>query len=160
MLRILRGGLRVQVEHDYHRAKAPLNHATAAVFEDLQRITQQEFEDQNVAITYRSAIEDLETAFRRYSNVQEEPGFVFVWGVVVSEQYVTQLRRKEPMALVLLGHYAALLHGIAGLWWSGQRGRQLVYAVCQLLPSAWQSAMTWPKQATDDSTTFEAQIFG
>lgn len=157
--RILQGGLRVQIENDYHRPKTPLNRATTAVFEGLRKKTQQMFEGQTVEITYRSAIEDLETAFRRYSNVQEEPGLVFIWGIMVSEQFMTELRKKEPMALLLLAHYAVLLHSICGLWWSGERGKQLVYAISQILPFAWQSAMVWPKQATNDSMAFETRVF-
>lgn len=132
---------------------------TVAVFEALRRAARQMYGAQNVEITYCSAIEDLETAFRRYSNVQEEPGLVFIWGIMVSEQYMTQLRRKEAMALLLLAHYGALLHSVSGLWWTGERAKQLVYAVSQILPITWQSAMVWPKQATDDSMAFETRIF-
>ena len=101
----------------------------------------------SLRVTYRSAIQDLRTAFERSSTIIEEEGLVFIWAATVSEQYMIRLQNKEPMALVILAHYAVLLHGINGQWWANGRGSQLVDAISETLPAVWQAAINWPRDA-------------
>lgn len=47
------------------------------------------------------------------------------------------------MALVILAHWAVLLHSVSAQWWAGERGRLLVEAIFQELDDEWRAAVQW-----------------
>lgn len=47
------------------------------------------------------------------------------------------------MALVILAHWAVLLHSVSAQWWAGERGRLLVEAIFQELDDEWSAAVQW-----------------
>ena len=51
------------------------------------------------------------------------------------------------MALVILAHYAVLLHDVRSQWWAAGRGKQLVKSIQRELSDQWKSAVQWPMDA-------------
>ena len=88
----------------------------------------------DLQINYRAAIQDLRKSFEMYATIVEEGLLVFLWAVMLPDSFVMKLKEKETLALVILAHYAVLLHGINEQWWAEGCGSQLVEAICQMLP--------------------------
>ena len=59
------------------------------------------------------------------------------WPVVVPDGFVDMLVNRRPEALVLLAHFAALLHSCRDLWIVGDGGRFMVESISQYLGSEW-----------------------
>ncbi|KAL3436152.1 hypothetical protein BDV09DRAFT_58870 [Aspergillus tetrazonus] len=78
------------------------------------------------------------------------------WPVVVPDGFVDMLVHRRPEALVLLAHFAALLHSCRDLWIVGDGGRFMVESISQELGSEWAEWIEWPirslEQSTEDST--------
>ena len=105
----------------------------------------------DLQVNYRAAVQDLRKSFEMYATIVEKWPLVFVWAVMLPDSFVMELKKKETLALVILAHYAVLLHGINEQWWEEGRGSQLVEAICQMLPSEWQPAVRWPKHVVQSN---------
>ncbi|KAF3939285.1 hypothetical protein ABW19_dt0209437 [Dactylella cylindrospora] len=70
---------------------------------------------------------------------------VFGWPILVSPEYVDLLRQKEAVALVILAHYAVLLHRGQDLWIFGEGGRFLIESISEFLGPRWQQWLKYPK---------------
>jgi hypothetical protein len=78
---------------------------------------------------------------------------VFAWPILVSPDYVELLRQQQAEALIILAHYAVLLHRGRGLWLVGEGGRFLIESICGNLGSIWQEWLEIPKAALRESLT-------
>ena len=125
-----------------------------AAFERLERKAEETAEEPALCEAYAGAIQRLKVAFQTDEVIREEPGLALIWPVVVPERYITELSNRTPMAVTILGHYAVLLHSNNGPWWLEGRGRLLLEAVCQVLPSEWLSAVEWPRETIEKNLNF------
>ena len=138
------GGL---VNYNWDPTTLALPEEARLAFEKLFDMNKRETRDGSIRDLYNATIQDLKHAFEIHTVVAGEPGLVFTWLVVVQASYVAQLEKKEPMALVILAHYAVLLHTSNRQWWLDGRGAHLVQFIHQLLPPKWLSAIEWPREA-------------
>ncbi len=72
------------------------------------------------------------------------------WPTVVSEEYLSLLRHREPMAIVILAHHAVILHSLDHRWGAQSRGSQLVSDLVPLVGEEWSRFMVWPRMKTLD----------
>ena len=101
-------------------------------------------------IACAEAIKDLEAVFRAQPVISGDRTLLFVWCAIVTPEYVNQVKSRQPMALVVLAHYAALLHTVRSQWWSAYRGRQIVGAVYEELDASWKPAVQWPMEIVSE----------
>ncbi|CAJ2501185.1 Uu.00g040380.m01.CDS01 [Anthostomella pinea] len=104
---------------------------------------------------YRDAIFYLQRLFdaqQSSSGDRTRMPMVFVWQAIVPLDYVGLLRQRQPIALVILAHYAVLLHRGRGLWLIGQGGRFLIESIYGSLPD-WQPWLKFPITALRDEST-------
>lgn len=101
-------------------------------------------------IACAEAIKDLEAVFRAQSVISGDRTLLFVWCAIVTPEYVDQVKSRQPMALVVLAHYAALLYTVRSQWWSADRGRQIVEAVYEELDASWKPAVQWPVEIVSE----------
>ena len=146
---IAQGPFATFTEHNWDPSLAPLASDVIAAFERLDKRVEETVEEPALCEVYAGAIQRLKVAFQTDEVIRDEPGLVFIWPVVVPERYVAELSNRTPMALAILGHYAVLLHSNNGPWWLEGRGRLLLEAVCQVLPSEWLSAVDWPRKTVE-----------
>ena len=71
---------------------------------------------------------------------------VHEWPVRVSRRYITLLRQRRPEALVVLAHYAVLLHYARDYWAVGDSGSFLIRSISSHLGDYWADWLAWPKQ--------------
>ena len=150
------GGL---VNYNWDPTTFALPEEARLAFEKLFDMNKREIRDGSIEDLYNATIQDLKHAFEIHTVMMGEPGLVFTWLVVVQASYVAQLERKEPMALVILAHYAVLLHTSKRQWWLDGRGAHLVQYICQLLPPEWLPAIHWPREAVRASGEWEMGFF-
>ena len=131
---------------------APLADGVRAAFECLEKRVEETAEEPALCEAYAVAIQKLKVAFQTDEVIREEPGLALIWPVVVPERYITELSHRTPLALAILGHYAVLLHSNNVRWWLEGRGRLLLEAVCQVVPSKWLSAVDWPRETIEKNS--------
>ncbi|OTA61479.1 hypothetical protein K449DRAFT_330914 [Hypoxylon sp. EC38] len=78
-------------------------------------------------------------ATRRITVIQE-------WPVRISTTYIELLDQRRPEALVILAHYAVLLHRARDYWAVGDAGSFLIRSIARHLGSYWDKWLQWPKQ--------------
>ncbi|CEI67592.1 hypothetical protein FVEN_g5682 [Fusarium venenatum] len=69
---------------------------------------------------------------------------VFNWAVLIPTRYIELLTLREPQALVILGHYAVLLHLCKDVWQVGDSGRYVLGGIVKELSSKWVQMLWWP----------------
>ncbi|KAL4812187.1 hypothetical protein BDW67DRAFT_178938 [Aspergillus spinulosporus] len=75
-----------------------------------------------------------------------------VWPVVVPGEYIDMLVHRRPEDLVLLAHFAALLHSCRDLWIFGDGGQFMIESISQYLGAEWEEWMEWPMRFLEQST--------
>ena len=66
------------------------------------------------------------------------------WLVAIPQGYVDLLREMQPEALVVLAHFAVLLHWNTEHWFVGDLGERLIRLLNGHLGPAWAEWMEWP----------------
>ena len=67
------------------------------------------------------------------------------WLMVVSPAYTELLVQQKSEALVILGHFAIILHRLRACWTVGNSGEQLLSVVEAHLEESWHGTLSWPK---------------
>ncbi|KAH7146842.1 hypothetical protein B0J13DRAFT_595249 [Dactylonectria estremocensis] len=62
---------------------------------------------------------------------------LMVWSNIISSRFLMLLERQIPEALVILAHYAVLLHQYKAFWCFGNVGKRLVDGISTLLAGYW-----------------------
>ncbi|CRG83666.1 hypothetical protein PISL3812_01021 [Talaromyces islandicus] len=90
-----------------------------------------------------NAIRELSTTFQ-----QVHSGFAIVcafrWPICVGPIFISNLRDRRPMALILLAHYCILLHKMDDFWWMKGWPRRLLHSIYTTLDPSWKDAIRWP----------------
>ncbi|GFG27998.1 hypothetical protein IFM61606_08070 [Aspergillus udagawae] len=98
---------------------------------------------------YTTTIECLQSVVKYKGSLRPPPSAIVAWPVLVPEGYLECLRLRRPEALVILAHYAILLHLHRGLWIFGDSGSFLIKSISQHLGPEWEGWMDWPQQALE-----------
>ena len=99
---------------------------------------------------YREAVLYLQKVFdvqRSASESRTRMPLAFAWPLYVSPDFLDFLSQSQAEALVILAHYAVLLHRGRDLWLIGDSGRFLIESICESLGSGWQEWLEFPKEA-------------
>lgn len=118
----------------------------------LQRLRSGDF-DQAVADSYCDTVTILQYLLDslQASASERRIGVVQEWLVRVPYEYVTYLRQRRPEAIVILAHYAVLLHRVRDYWAVGDAGRFLIQEIGSYLGNYWADWLTWPQQVLEDN---------
>ncbi|EXJ67360.1 uncharacterized protein A1O5_09373 [Cladophialophora psammophila CBS 110553] len=112
---------------------------------------------------YRKSIFHLQRVFnaqRAASGTRIGVPAVLAWPVLASSEYVDLLRQKRAEALVILAHYAVLLHRGRDLWLFGDSGRFLIETICRSLDSRWQEWLKFPQAVLRDDEDSDSSLKG
>ena len=112
-------------------------------------ITQSSSLDQSSSEACLQAIHYLQIGLDQFTD--ENPPLmkyqmVFIWSFMNPPPFTDLIRQHQPEALIILGHYAILLHHARSLWQIGTSGAFLFEAVSKLLPDVeWAKYLRWPR---------------
>lgn len=99
---------------------------------------------------YLDSIEHPQRLFNVQSaaaTTTQRNAMIFSWPVLTSSKYVELLRQQKPGAVVILAHYAMLLHNARRHWLFGDGGRFLIESISQSLGSDWEKWLKVPNNS-------------
>ncbi|KAH6612399.1 hypothetical protein C7974DRAFT_345921 [Boeremia exigua] len=73
-------------------------------------------------------------------------GLIWAWPVLLSGGFADLLLMRRPEALVILCHYAVLLHRRRHMWLVGNVGQILIKEISTFLGSFWKEWLEWPNE--------------
>lgn len=97
----------------------------------------------------KDVISHLRYCFAMYTN-EGGPGNVLAWLAAVDKEFVDNVRRRQPLALLVLMHWGVLLGELDGQWWWARNsGRALVSELLHILQpgnARWSESLAWPQR--------------
>lgn len=97
---------------------------------------------------YDEVIEHLRSSLEQLMNGDEPLDFAFCWPFRVPARYQDLLHKRKPFALVILAHYAVILHRLRTSWWMGDWGMRILMEVGNNLEPEFRHLISWPSDAT------------
>ncbi|PLB45130.1 putative Zn(II)2Cys6 transcription factor [Aspergillus steynii IBT 23096] len=104
--------------------------------------------------TYQQAIEALQSvssAITSDHNGDYTRNYIVSWLTLIPSEYIDSLTLKRPEAVVILAHYAALLHQQRSSWVFGDSGRFIIQTIDAYLGPPWTDWLVWPKRVLDET---------
>lgn len=104
-----------------------------------------------------AALARLQWVFGAYEeNGSETPlaecyTMIFAWPLTISTGFVELLRKRRPEALLVLAHFAVLLHWCRCHWVFGSVGKQLLHGTIAQLGQGWERWLQWPREMIESS---------
>jgi len=106
----------------------------------------------------RDAVSSLQLIFQSESSAGDAPrdeqkpvGLVWAWPILTSGIFSDLLMKRRPEALIILCHYAVLLHRRRHIWLVGSMGRMLIETITGFLGTYWRHWLDWPIQMLEES---------
>ena len=99
----------------------------------------------------RMAVENLNWVFglRRTLGAPYHTHITFAWPVRISSAFVQLLEQRQPISLIILAHWAVLLHIDRGFWVFGNAGRRVIESVIQHVGSYWDEWLQVPRETLE-----------
>ncbi|OJJ62294.1 hypothetical protein ASPSYDRAFT_144025 [Aspergillus sydowii CBS 593.65] len=97
---------------------------------------------------YDTTIKHLGHSLDKVSRGGETMIVAFQWIFQVPARYMELFRKREPFALVILAHYAVIMHFLRRHWWMGEWSLRLIQEIGQHLDPNWRNSITWVLDAT------------
>jgi len=108
--------------------------------------------DERLRESYHSAIQDLRNGFLRARDRPYAKMVVLPCPIMLREDVMEEMRRKRPMALVILAHYGVLLHALRRDLWMKGWGRDVIFAVrAEVDVEVWGECLRWPVEVAEGS---------
>ena len=141
---LLRRGVARQNEVPKYSHRLPQDFIEA--LDRLQEYNEQTSESVDSHEIYSVAIKALRECL---SKIEANPGdnaAALSWLVFLESSYISSLKSKQPLALVILAHYGVLLHDLREHWFAQDWGVRLVEVVHLDLPEKWKPMVHWPME--------------
>ena len=103
----------------------------------------------------REAVETLQLVYQSESSTDEKsaekaPGSIWTWPILLSAAFTDLLMKRRPEALIILCHYAVLLHRRRHIWLVRNAGQMLISEITRFLGTYWSDWLDWPNQMLQD----------
>lgn len=98
---------------------------------------------------FAQTIDQLSISLEQLMNGGEPKDFAFCWAFRVPVRFSELVREREPFALVVLAHFAVIMHHLRESWWMGNWGSRILKEIVEILgfDSAWRELISWPLDA-------------
>ena len=96
-----------------------------------------------VVEAYSLTLDRLELCMKRLHARPLDRACVLGWLIIVPDHFDALLRDGQPMAQVILAHFAVILLTY-DFWWSGNWGEALIREISHRLPEEWKPMVRWP----------------
>lgn len=101
----------------------------------------------HLRLSFQSEPSPGEAPFEKRSSTQ----LVWAWPVLLPAIFPKLLMRRQPEALIILCHYAILLHRRRHIWLVGRAGQMLITAITNSLGTYWRSWLDLPNQILEET---------
>jgi transcription factor-like protein/Zn(2)-Cys(6) binuclear cluster domain-containing protein len=95
---------------------------------------------------YLSAVRLLEDNVKAEITNPQHITISYLFLPAADRRYMRLVAERDQMALVILAHYAIILHRQRHRWWMGENGIRLFGAVTSYLDADFEALVEWPKQ--------------
>jgi hypothetical protein len=135
----------------------------SGLFTELQRLrayiysTSSEICEQGTLIAALDAVHTLLT-WVKDNETCLECGTVFAWHFMAGKQTVSMIRRRHPVALVLLAYYCVALRCVEDYWFLQGWAKDLFNAIKNALPLGFQPWIELPRTLIVMETSIESPI--
>lgn len=82
---------------------------------------------------------------------EQHTSVIWSWPIMLSGVFTKLLMERRPEVLIILCHYAVLLHQRRQMWLVGDAGRVLIEEVTRFLGTYWREYLEWPNQMLEES---------
>lgn len=93
---------------------------------------------------WHTSILKLKRTHRRLASHPKMHTLILMWPGMVHPGYLKAVKDHDPIALVILAHWAPCLHQIRHLFWIGDWGSWILEAVQKTLGEDWSRFLIWP----------------
>ncbi|KAL9106992.1 MAG: hypothetical protein Q9227_008028 [Pyrenula ochraceoflavens] len=118
---------------------------------DLLSLTK-DIEDQEDRRAYSLAVHELLKTYTQcwFQRQNGRPWIIpaFVWPNVLPERYLQMLGDQKPQALVILAHFAILIHWSDEDWFFRGWARDLLQKIRATVDEEWHEHLRWPEEVT------------
>ena len=73
--------------------------------------------------------------------------------IMLQREFLDRLNAKLPIALVIMAHFAAMMHMIPEAWWTNGLPEMLYHHIDHLLDEPWSRLLVWPKSIVYGTAT-------
>lgn len=95
----------------------------------------------------------------RDEDLEDEISYLIMsWPNEIDELLIEQLERKEPVAMVIIAHFAVLMSMQSKYWWFRTMPGLILRELERCLPVELIPYLTWPKQMLNKTTTPDPEI--
>ncbi|KAH7129222.1 hypothetical protein EDB81DRAFT_140116 [Dactylonectria macrodidyma] len=104
--------------------------------------------------TYRDQAAYLQLAFNAQGEISQRKvrlPAILAWVILVTPDYIELLHQRQPVSLVILAHYAVLLHRGRRLWAFGDGGAFLIESIRDSLGPGWHERLKLPMAALSET---------
>jgi hypothetical protein len=103
----------------------------------------------------REAVENLQLVYQSEylegeTSPKKPPGLIWTWPILLSGVFTDLLMKRRPEALIILCHYAVLLHRRRQIWLVRNAGQMLISEITRFLGTYWSDSLDWPNQVLQD----------
>ncbi len=102
-----------------------------------------EVRDPAVSETYAEAISLLRRAFTASFLPDCQAYAASIWITSMSDSFMDLLRQRRPRALIVAGHYCAIMQRMKGPWWARKGWSDELSRIRALLDDRWQRWLDW-----------------
>jgi len=134
----------------------PLSNDTVTAFESIDQLINAEGNDHNRAVHAEAMMWLRKTLNAVHKNI-DHPSIGFMFLIFTPPSFMELLRQKDQLALVILAHWAIILHGSRHLWYIKNWGLHLLEASYQELQPEWRKCITWPMQQLRKTQTADRE---
>ncbi|KAJ6028814.1 hypothetical protein N7540_004390 [Penicillium herquei] len=97
--------------------------------------------------TYSQTIEHLGNSLEQLMSGGEPKDFAFCWCFRIPDLFSELVAARKPFALIILAHYAVVLHHLRDCWWMGDWGIRIFNKIVENLDREWHEFLSWPADA-------------
>ena len=98
-----------------------------------------------------TAIDHLQRTFDMERLSDGRDNTFAIWPVLVPTEYMDLVIKRSPEALVVLAHFAVVLHSHRREWFIREGGGYLISSISRHLGSYWDNWMAWPNSVLGSS---------
>ncbi|DAA74689.1 TPA_exp: Uncharacterized protein A8136_3227 [Trichophyton benhamiae CBS 112371] len=113
--------------------------------------------DHDIKAGYRRAIEQLWDCFVMLETKRKDWGMALRFPMIFPDSLFPCFRAREPLAMVILAYYCALLRRAPVRWWADGWSTQVIQTIFYILPQDWRYAVSWP-MSTSGILSSELQL--
>lgn len=106
----------------------------------------------NIYNTCHEAVQSLHWAFSLHSSLSKPYPLhiTLAWPVMISIEFIELLDQRQPVPMIILAHWAMLLHSDRKFWVFGDAGRVIVESISRYVGPYWDDWLVAPKEALSD----------